>query len=376
MKVELHNPHLVRCVCGFVAETLEYAARSPDAELVVDTSTRDASTITHELGAGTYTFEWQGASVTLTRERDDRPVASRNPDRDVVVLERVIVSAASADAALALVRDAKAWQEDRQPGKMPLYRWCADNGYWRCESQLSRRDIDTVILDAAVEAELRSDLGDFVAKETAAWYRQHCIPFRRGYLLHGPPGTGKTSLVHAIASFLDRPVYKVNLVAPRLCDDSLQTAVSRVDAGAVVVLEDIDALWGVHREKSEATNVTFSGLLNAVDGIGTADADGTLFVFTTNHPERLDAALRRKGRIDAEFRLGYASEDMARRMFARFYPDADASLAATFAKHVARQSGVTPARLQHHFIGHRRSDATDASADIELESGESTSMWG
>ena len=113
----------------------------------------------------------------------------------------------------------------------------------------------------------------------------------------------KTSTIAAIATRMKRNICRVNLVAPRLCDDSLLRAINSVKKRSIVVMEDMDALFD-HREKNDPSQrVTFSGLLNAIDGLNDHAGGGLIYLFTSNHPDKLDPALRRKGRIDLELHL-------------------------------------------------------------------------
>jgi len=80
-------------------------------------------------------------------------------------------------------------------------------------------------------------------------------------------------------------------------------------------MEDVDAIF-IERSKKEESGVTFSGLLNAIDGIGAQE--GRLLFMTTNHIDRLDPALIRPGRCDIKIELKKATRGMISRMFDRF----------------------------------------------------------
>ena len=117
---------------------------------------------------------------------------------------------------------------------------------------------------------------------------------------------------------------------------------------------------GLFSDKCNTFMVTFSGLLNAIDGVGDSDK-GTLFIFTTNHCERIDPALCRKGRVDLKVHFGCCTHEQLCGMFLRFYPD-ELECAKKFASSVTRQGGAFPAAdIQHHFIIHRTSTALEAS---------------
>ncbi len=118
----------------------------------------------------------------------------------------------------------------------------------------------------------------YAANGFAQWYSDRGIPFRRGYLLHGIPGSGKSSLIHAIASELELDVYVLSLSAPWMSDDRLQQLLGVVPKGTMVLLEDLDAAFtrsttreedeknassdsstAANQETATATTTTFSG---------------------------------------------------------------------------------------------------------------------
>lgn len=377
--VSVHNDALRTALCEFVVQEAE-VRRLTDVPFLAegvrgDDERREAAVLS--LGYGRGSFEWDGRVFVVERRRLGKPVASRSCFQEVAMMDELEISCTSPQDALRLLQAAKEWHEQRTSEKIEVYRWCASNEYWRRESQVAPRRMDTVYIDDTLKKDLLDDLREFDAPETQEWYSTHCIPFRRGMLLHGPPGTGKTSLIVALATQMKRTIFRVSLCAPKLCDDTLVSAMNNVRSKAIVVFEDIDALWGVHREKTEhAISVTFSGLLNSLDGI--TEAKGTLFLFTTNHPEKLDPALRRRGRIDREFYLGPCSEPTACHMFECFYPGARAE-AAEFSKKLKPHRGVTTSQLQEHFISMRKRDATTAAREFEPQASDANcagAMWG
>jgi len=101
------------------------------------------------------------------------------------------------------------------------------------------------------------------------WYKDKGVPYRRGYLLYGPPGTGKTSFTLAVAGALNMSICYLNLGARNLDDDSLNRCLNNAPARSIILLEDIDAVF-VQRDsvqKRRGAAVSFSGLLNALDGV-------------------------------------------------------------------------------------------------------------
>lgn len=187
----------------------------------------------------------------------------------------------------------------------------------------SKRPLESVILDKGVKERIVADVQDFLS--SAKWYYERGIPYRRGYLLYGPPGTGKSSFIQALAGHLNYDIAMLNLSERGLTDDRLNHLLTVIPQRTLVLLEDVDAAFANRRQVEvdgyQGANVTFSGLLNALDGVGSAEE--RIIFLTTNHVDRLDEALVRPGRVDMTVRLGEATTYQIEQLWARFYSEKD-----------------------------------------------------
>lgn len=253
--------------------------------------------------------------------------------------------------------------ESEAEDSVPIFIW--RDGWFQPIGRRPRRPIDTVYMNEGAKAELLHDINAFL--NGRQWYAERGIPWRRGILLEGPPGTGKTSLIFAIAGELRRPVYLVN---PSTIngDAHLQTAMTGAKNG-ILVLEDIDAAFAA-RERAIAPDnpsaafsmretISLSGLLNAIDGIGAQD--GRILFLTSNHPDALDAALLRPGRVDRRQRLDLACADVATQMARAFLPSADVD---NFVASLALP--MSPAEIQNRLLAHLAGNPV-ASLHVEIE---------
>jgi chaperone BCS1 len=257
-----------------------------------------------------------------------------------------------------LVLQAKKEYEAEAVHRIQIY-FADSHGSWRWTDSRHKRPMASIVLNPGVKEMLLDDTNDFLKSEK--WYADRGIPFRRGYLLHGVPGSGKSSLIHALAGQLQLDIYVVSLSASWISDSTLTTLMGRVPARCVVLLEDLDAAFvrsvsrddddqeeekkegpqqqnqeggsggsgGSGRRRrgrggeqmSDVNTLSLSGLLNALDGV--AAAEGRLLFATTNHLERLDPALSRPGRMDVWIEFKNASKWQAEALFRNFFPCAE-----------------------------------------------------
>lgn len=141
------------------------------------------------------------------------------------------------------------------------------------------------------------------------WYKERNIPWKRGWLLWGRPGTGKTSLARSIAQELDLPIWVFDLAS--LTNEELRNGWRKMsnNAPCMALIEDVDGTFhgreNVAVKGKQREGVTFDCLLNCIDGI--ERVNGVLVVVTTNHLDKVDQAIgtpmadgssSRPGRID------------------------------------------------------------------------------
>ena len=192
---------------------------------------------------------------------------------------------------------------------------------------MKKRSMETVFIDENIKKDIMDALDAFVCNRD--WYDDNFIPYHYGILLHGPAGTGKSTLIRAIITeyykkytkqgyTIENPSY---LSSPADLLHLDEDGYSGAWAPRIIIIEDIDATVLKKRipeeeEKAleEGSNkymqqlypqkrplyyqdlTSLSEILNKMDGV--ANVENVIYIFTTNHIEQLDPALTRPGRID------------------------------------------------------------------------------
>jgi chaperone BCS1 len=189
-------------------------------------------------------------------------------------------------------------------------------GEWNLVKRVIGKSLDNIVINEELHTTLVNDIYEF--EKDKPWYDSLNIPYKRGYLLHGPPGNGKTSLSIAIASQNKRNIYCLDV--NKLRDDSaLRTAFSNLQSNSLLLVEDIDVAFSMGRKMDTKykPNVTFACLLNCLDGV--YYKEGLLTVMTTNHIEMLDSALIRPGRMDLKVFIPNPTKKEVETYLSRFY---------------------------------------------------------
>lgn len=251
-------------------------------------------------------------------------------------------------------------------------------GKWSGEASNNTRKLDTIILQNKLKDEIRDDFQRFINSEE--WYNSLDIPFNRGYLFYGRPGTGKTSLIRGLSLHFKRHIHFLMLQNIKSDLELLELFKGINYKETILVIEDIDAMVKAvqsrelkqkedeesgsgsdsdsdletallmkklkkikNKQKAKGSNyldipaykkqeagfevgsdgkkkesgITLSGLLNALDGV--VSTPGRILIMTTNHPEILDDALIRPGRCDAKFQFDFCTKTQIKELYQMFF---------------------------------------------------------
>ena len=243
--------------------------------------------------------------------------------------------------------------DDGEPNEIKVFNY--DPCHWEFITSIPKREMNSVFIPNETKKEILNALDKFVNNEF--FYKEKGIPYQLGILLEGPPGTGKTSLVKAIASYINK---NISTISPTHLYD-LPRSLGSFKESSIVVIEDIDTsiitndrktknvlseedlTQGKMLKEEEPPVFSFSSLsdvLNSIDGI--LSIHGRVLVMTTNHYEKLDKALIRPGRIDLVVHVGFVTQETFNEFILSF-----------FNKKVERQftgKEITISELQNEFL--------------------------
>jgi chaperone BCS1 len=220
---------------------------------------------------------------------------------------------------------------------------------WREHQRLPKRNIDSVVLKENQKQFILDDVESFLNNED--WYNERDLPYRRGYLLYGSPGTGKTSLIYSIASEINKDIYFLTFNS-NMNNFRFLELMNSVPEHSILVMEDIDSIFEKEdsREMTEKKELDFTTIINCIDGL--CAKRGILLFMTTNHIDRLDPALIRDGRIDTRLEFTPCNSEQIEKITNRFYPEFELGKQLT---EIIMEGGkdITPAELQNHLIKHK-----------------------
>ncbi|PON97915.1 Mitochondrial chaperone/AAA ATPase [Trema orientale] len=250
---------------------------------------------------------------------------------------------------------------------------------------------DTLAMDPDRKRAIMDDLRDFA--DGQGFYQKTGRAWKRGYLLYGPPGTGKSSMIAAMANFLGYDIYDLELTEVHT-NSELRKLLMKTSSKSIIVIEDIDCSINLTNRKKPVSGsgaggrsyldpgvstemrggsgpgsgsgedggggntITLSGLLNFTDGLWSCCGSERIFVFTTNHIEKLDPALLRSGRMDMHVFMSYCTFPALKILLKNYlgHDDVDGVVLRGI-EEVIEKARMTPADVSEVLIKNRRDGA-------------------
>ena len=199
---------------------------------------------------------------------------------------------------------------------------------WDVISRVNKRPLSSVILRKDIKDDLVSNLQYFYANRE--WYVKRGLSYKQTYILHGLPGTGKSSTIKALSSHFDKNICIIDITA--MSNLSFEKAMASVPRNSIVLIEDFDSCKALHSrtdENGDATTrfaeltdvLSLSKVLNVLDGV--VSLDDTVVFLTTNHLEKIDPAMVRKGRVDYIYEIPHLEDAEVKEYIKLMYPEAD-----------------------------------------------------
>ncbi|CAA7048776.1 unnamed protein product [Microthlaspi erraticum] len=244
---------------------------------------------------------------------------------------------------------------------------------------------DTLAMDPEKKKRIMEDLREFANGQ--AFYQKTGRAWKRGYLLYGPPGTGKSSLIAAMANHLGYDIYDLELTEVQN-NSELRKLLMKTSSKSLIVIEDIDCSINLTNrgkvkkrngfydpdlingsgsmEDPPGSSVTLSGLLNFTDGLWSCCGSERIFVFTTNHVEKLDSALLRSGRMDVHVHMGFCGFEALKILLRNYLRVEEGEMDGVVLREMegcVEEAEITPADVSEVLI-RNRSDAGKAVREL------------
>ena len=193
-------------------------------------------------------------------------------------------------------------------------------GEWISYAKSRKRPMGSVALAKTLKDSMIEKIQHF--KDNRDWYYNKGLPHKVTFLVHGQPGTGKTSLIKALASHFNMNIGIININA--VSDKLLESGLASTPKNSMIIIEDFDSAVAtrdrsIPKETEEYTSLTLTGLLNTLDGA--IPLDDCVVFLTTNHLDQIDPAIYRKGRVDHLVAIDSVNSEDVREYVQYLFPE-------------------------------------------------------
>ena len=338
-------------------KNIDYDSESSEEKLETNENSKKDITISKKnikycIDFGEFTFDYQDTTIKVKYYEIGEPVPLKCDIQKMEKLELICTHNDNKDKDLEVLNSflLSIDKKEKKPLTNKIRCFITEDNNWEYLSKIPKRNIDTVFIKE--KEDLLEDIDKFIKSEKD--YNNWGVPYKRNYLLHGLPGTGKTSLITAISSKYDLDMYLLNF-SYNITDSKFMKLVASLPQRSILVLEDIDNLFveRVDNDSKTKSLVSFSAILNVLDGI--ARKSKLLTFMTTNNLNKIDSTLRRPGRIDYIIEFDYASNNQIQEMFSIFFPNTKTDIMSNFLKEI-KTTKTSMAVVQKYLFENRNEE--------------------
>jgi chaperone BCS1 len=305
---------------------------------------RSDSTLELSLAIGKHRLNWRGTTFEVEIRAEENKEWAR------VYLEDDPIKCAAFEEFLRYARE-----RSRRKGGSDIDKIVVKvmkGGTWTEMTSYPKRPSHTLITGDKTVQLMIDDMRDFLDSEEQ--FIAHGFPYKRNYLIIGPKGSGKSSMITVLASALDLDICFFTVTA-NMKEQDLCSAIRGISNKSMLVIEDAEILC---KQASSGAETALSVLTNVLDG--TLHKHKLITILTSAEPGSLDNVLVRHGRIDYTARLDFVTKEQVELMTAQTFMKKDGylQLAEKVWKHIHRLGDISSTVVARFLFHHRKKDPT------------------
>ena len=261
---------------------------------------------------GNYVLDYKKSKITINNNFIDKIIGTYDSAQ---FYEYLYIGCDDMNVINEFIEDARLYCDNTTKNDLVdyvnIYQYNSNLKRWNILSKFKKRNKNSVYLDGDNFNNIKNDIEKFIKSEDI--YQKFGVPYKRNYLFYGLPGTGKTSVIFTLASIFNFSISILNF-SPSIDDSMFMSIINNLPENSILVLEDIDSLFTDRNTSfNNKSMVSFSGVLNTLDGIGRKNK--LITFLTTNFKDRLDPAILRPGRIDYKLEFTFATSQQISDMY-------------------------------------------------------------